>query len=362
MVATPVAPAHALYLNELKWGVETHAFVLPVVKEAADATAAHRGDVRRRIAAVEEQQVGAAGPEAGSSLRQWAADLPATCERIMQQFPHRRYGAGAGASATIASDIAEAGGATLPLPKPLAADGERVYRRVLELLRDILETGRWPTTSMARSRVIQDDTEDPEEDKEDKKEDKKEEDPEDKREETKGEAAGFLAKVTSGGAAMSSSTATAAKSGGDDKEDDGDEGKAANGGGSFTVGAMPDGMTAPKANDEFPDLVAAIFDLERHLNVPLGRASSSTCAVNCNAQFKPHRDSGAGAGQHGSLIVGLGDYTGGDLVVENERHDIRYQPLAFDGWSERHWTLPFQGERFSLVWFTPMGCEGKAIY
>ena len=32
-----------------------------------------------------------------------------------------------------------------------------------------------------------------------------------------------------------------------------------------------------------------------------GRSSSSTCAVNCNAQFKPHRDSGAGAGQHGQL-------------------------------------------------------------
>lgn len=24
----------------------------------------------------------------------------------------------------------------------------------------------------------------------------------------------------------------------------------------------------------------------------------------------------------------------------------------------RHWTLPFQGERYSLVWFTPKGCEG----
>ena len=33
----------------------------------------------------------------------------------------------------------------------------------------------------------------------------------------------------------------------------------------------------------------------------------------------------------------------------------RYRPRAFDGWNERHWTLPFAGERFSVVWFTPRG-------
>jgi len=27
--------------------------------------------------------------------------------------------------------------------------------------------------------------------------------------------------------------------------------------------------------------------------------------------------------------------------------------MEFDGWKERHWTLPFDGERFSLVFFTP---------
>jgi hypothetical protein len=33
--------------------------------------------------------------------------------------------------------------------------------------------------------------------------------------------------------------------------------------------------------------------------------------------------------------------------------DIRFKPHAFDGWSERHWTAAFRGERFSLVWFSP---------
>jgi hypothetical protein len=53
------------------------------------------------------------------------------------------------------------------------------------------------------------------------------------------------------------------------------------------------------------------------------------------------------------MIVGLGDYVGGELAVEGTGHDIRYLPLQFDGWRLRHWTLPFAGERFSLVWFTP---------
>ena len=76
-----------------------------------------------------------------------------------------------------------------------------------------------------------------------------------------------------------------------------------------------------------------------------------------NARFRPHRDSGAGAGQGVSLIVGLGDYAGGELFVEGEPIDIRYAPARFNGWKQRHWTNAFEGERFSLVWFTPLGCE-----
>ena len=84
------------------------------------------------------------------------------------------------------------------------------------------------------------------------------------------------------------------------------------------------------------------------------RQPSTMCAINRSARFRPHLDAGAGFGQRTSLIVGLGDYSGGDLVVERVEKNIRYAPLEFDGWRERHWTLPFKGERFSLVWFTPL--------
>lgn len=124
----------------------------------------------------------------------------------------------------------------------------------------------------------------------------------------------------------------------------------------------------PLANDKFPDLVQAIFELEEILanqardrltvdslvhSIVAPRAPSSHCAVNCNAEFTPHVDSGTGAGQSLSMIVGLGDYTGGELYIEGDLFDMRFKPIEFDGWKLRHWTNQFQGEPFSLVWFTP---------
>lgn len=146
--------------------------------------------------------------------------------------------------------------------------------------------------------------------------------------------------------------------------------------GSFTVvnpkfqdGRYQNGIgsdSLPLGNSLFPALVDAVFQLESLLaesdieqaegiiGTPRPqRPGSSHCAINANAQFAPHVDSGRGAGQSLSMIVGLGDYIGGDLAVEGDNFDIRYHPLEFNGWKLRHWTNPFAGERFSLVWFTP---------
>ncbi|KAJ8600017.1 hypothetical protein CTAYLR_001861 [Chrysophaeum taylorii] len=129
--------------------------------------------------------------------------------------------------------------------------------------------------------------------------------------------------------------------------------------GSFTL-ANPDrerpGGNSPLANARFPALARAVFALEKELR----NASSATCAVNSRAAFQPHVDSGTGAGQSLSLVVGLGDYEGGELVIEGTPFDIRYKPLAFDGWRQRHWTLPFEGERFSLVFFTATQRQKKS--
>ena len=175
-----------------------------------------------------------------------------------------------------------------------------IYEETLSLLRGIVQQDKWPATSIARSRVIR---------------------------------------------AGDSSTERQS--------------------GSFTVvnAALLDiadggGTPLPLANQLFPDLASAVFALELDLSsIPGSSASarppSTHCAVNRNAEFTPHVDSGRGAGQSVSMIVGLGNYDGGGLMVEGVLHDIRYTILEFDGWKLRHWTEPFEGERFSLVWFTP---------
>ena len=168
------------------------------------------------------------------------------------------------------------------------------YTLTLHLLREIISSRQWPETSEARSRVIRDDSQD-----------------------------------------CLRGTFTVVNP-------------------RFRSGILVDGSSdfvPPLANEVFPDLSIAVFELEKALAPD--RPASSHCAVNCRAQFLPHVDSGRGAGQSLSMIVGLGDYGGGDIVVESMSHDIRYGPLEFDGWRERHWTDTYNGERFSLVWFTP---------
>jgi tRNA U38,U39,U40 pseudouridine synthase TruA len=173
------------------------------------------------------------------------------------------------------------------------------YAEVLRLLREADASGLWPSTSRARARVV-----------------------------IEGAQCG-------GSMSAASPVALACK----DFES----------GGSLYEGALA--MKPSRANMLFPDLVEAIFALE-HAIAP-DRQASTMVAINRRATFRPHTDAGAGFGQSKSLIVGLGDYVGGELAVEGAPVNIRFAPCTFDGWRERHWTLPFEGERFSLVWFTP---------
>jgi hypothetical protein len=59
-----------------------------------------------------------------------------------------------------------------------------------------------------------------------------------------------------------------------------------------------------------------------------------------------------------SYIVGLGDYTGGELIIydENEKnpvkHDIKGKFNTFNGSIYPHETAPFKGERYTLVFYS----------
>ena len=59
-----------------------------------------------------------------------------------------------------------------------------------------------------------------------------------------------------------------------------------------------------------------------------------------------------------SYIIGLGNYTGGDLIVYDEDgknpvyHNIKNRFYKFNGSKYPHETAPFQGERYSLVFYS----------
>ena len=57
-----------------------------------------------------------------------------------------------------------------------------------------------------------------------------------------------------------------------------------------------------------------------------------------------------------SYIIGLGSYTGGELVFTDKKsphygtHNIRNKFLKFDG-STEHYVKPFKGERYTIVYY-----------
>ena len=59
-----------------------------------------------------------------------------------------------------------------------------------------------------------------------------------------------------------------------------------------------------------------------------------------------------------SYIIGLGNYTGGELIIydENEKnpvkHNIKNKFYTFNGSIYPHETAPFKGERYTLVYYS----------
>lgn len=199
--------------------------------------------------------------------------------------------------ASKATNTTSAGPSFLPLLESIDPVVPPVFEKVLYHLRQADSSGLWPTTTPNRQLVILSNAESQ-------------------------ERALSVAHIDAKKDSQSRTSSYSFKEG---------EGGAS---GSFSVGAMPgEQCSQPKGNLLFPDLVKAAFELEVALCPD--REPSSTIAINRNAQFRPHTDVGAGAGQSTSLIVGMGTYVGGDLVVEGAKKDIRYKAIEFDGWKER---------------------------
>lgn len=82
-------------------------------------------------------------------------------------------------------------------------------------------------------------------------------------------------------------------------------------------------------------------------------------SVQLNKNFKcPKHFDGKNLGN--SMIMALGNFTGGDLFVSGKRIDIKYKPFIFNGSLEEHWTDDFEGDRYSVVLFNlKQSCRWK---
>jgi FkbM family methyltransferase len=78
----------------------------------------------------------------------------------------------------------------------------------------------------------------------------------------------------------------------------------------------------------------------------------STITINRNVKCKPHKDT---KNNGTTMIVGLGDYKGGELVINGTKHDIHYKPLYFNGFLHEHYNEDWSGDRYTIMFYSYKG-------
>lgn len=100
-----------------------------------------------------------------------------------------------------------------------------------------------------------------------------------------------------------------------------------------------------KYNKKFPVLFKSIKKMMKAYDPDF---NFTTIQVNKNVLSPPHVDKN-NVGP--SYIIALGEYNGGKLVIEGKEYNIKNRFKKFDG-TFGHWVTPFDGTRYSLVFFT----------
>lgn len=98
-------------------------------------------------------------------------------------------------------------------------------------------------------------------------------------------------------------------------------------------------------NKKFPELHLLLQELIQFYQPGY---EYTTIQVNKNVECLPHVDKN-NVGM--SYVIALGDFTGGELVIENKPYNIKNRFKLIDG-RLGHWTNPFAGDRYCLVYFT----------
>lgn len=98
--------------------------------------------------------------------------------------------------------------------------------------------------------------------------------------------------------------------------------------------------------EKYPELYKLLQEYGYYLN---GNLKFTKITLNKNFECKPHKDS---KNRGITMIKSLGQYTGGLLCLEDGRKiDLRHGPFYFNGNKIQHWVEPFQGERYTIVYY-----------
>lgn len=108
-----------------------------------------------------------------------------------------------------------------------------------------------------------------------------------------------------------------------------------------------------KWNSKYPAIYQAILDLALYV-IPedFEMLGIPNICLNKNLKCLPHNDSNKGD----SIIIGLGDYEGGRLILHHDTHDefidIKNKPYQFNGKKIKHSTEDFVKDRWSVIYYT----------
>jgi len=98
-------------------------------------------------------------------------------------------------------------------------------------------------------------------------------------------------------------------------------------------------------NKKFPELYRQLKILINQIDPDF---EYNSITLNHNFKCLPHYDK---KNKSPSLIVALGNYTGGELIVEDCPIDIQWKPLIMNGSVAKHWTNNFEGDRYSIIYY-----------
>tara|TARA_Y100001938_G_C7999538_1_gene383929 strand:+ start:414 stop:947 length:534 start_codon:yes stop_codon:yes gene_type:complete len=118
-----------------------------------------------------------------------------------------------------------------------------------------------------------------------------------------------------------------------------------------------------KGSIKYPELYNRLKEIIKIVNPDF---DYNGITINKNCEAKPHKD---GNNMGNGIIVGVGDYTGGDLCVLDEEsktiyvNDLKYNFLEFNGGKHLHWNTPIlSGTKYTIIWFNNQICNKSNLF